>query len=604
MASASDREEKTEEKEAGEKKMCLPATQDKDMSVAGIIGSALTSAADVIETRALPPSRHHRQFEARLSDGSVLLLSLPLPLMVKLLRSERAASVSAEAAILAWIGNLNDHNHDHHHDHHHDNGNEDNEEDDDDDEDKDDDSGNDDEDNDDGSLSTPVIGPGSDVYPPAEGDPQQPQREQRLLATNRSTKTARSRVASQSTVSRSDIEFIPALVAHRRAQSPTGPEFNVMRPPRGSPLAGLSPPLTPSGRRAVNFQNGRLLRRLSEIRSPSGMFGPALGVLGRRAPSPPSRGAGPPGGGGSASARAWEPGGSSTWATAFAALLEGVLRDGEDMRVTLPYSTIRQHFWRLEHLLCAVTNACLVVVDAGEDDNTLVVRKAVSEPAVSNAGGSSRRLDGRASHGTTAEMTKNDTNNDNDMATKGKGDGNSSGQDDEKKSAPVTQDLEQVSSEAPDAQIIYSSVYGEEEVVVTGMRDWSNCIFGDPLFATAFHRGANEGLWSGFTTPADGEERPGYDPVEDGANAETRMALYECYHTIARVVREYYRPGKDNTKRELAARKALAGVLARLDRIPDKSTRRRRPSGEMSPAKRYKTDDDGGGSSNGGDGCA
>lgn len=513
------------------------------MSVAGIIGSAVPSAAAVDKIRAVPSPRHQRHYEAQLSDGSVLLLHLPLPLMVKLLRSERAASVSAEAAVLAWIGDLND-------------------------------------DHDDREEYECESGGSSAVTcGPRDGNPQQTPGRQLVLGARGSTDTARSRGDHPDVVPRDNVPFIPALVAHSPAHTLAGPEFNVVRPSRGSLLAGLTPPLTPAERAAVDFQNGRLLRRLSRMRSPSGKFGPALGVLGRREPSPPKRiGVPGAGGGGSGSARACVPRGSVTWAAAFAALLEGVLRDGEDMHVTLPYSSIRQHFWRLEHALGAVTNACLVVVDAGEDDNTLVVRKA----SLPIAGSSAKRLERNSS-----QRRRKKSGSEEDAKGMGR---SKDGKDRKRPAGTITPDQDDTGGEDSDPGIIYSSTNTDENIIVTGMRDWSNCVFGDPLFATAFHRNPNGNLWSGFTSPTGGDTGP--SSIEDEAHAETRLLLYECYHTITRVVREFYRPSKDSSKRELAARKELSGVMARLERVSDGSLRRRRPSGEMSPAKRYKTDEE------------
>lgn len=511
------------------------------MSVAGIIGSAVPSAAAVDKIRAVPSPRHQRHYEAQLCDGSVLLLRLPLPLMVKLLRSERAASVSAEAAVLAWIGDLND-------------------------------------DYDDESYEHESGGSSAVTGGPRDGNPQQAPGRQLVVGTRGSTDTARSRGAHPDVAHRDNVPFIPALVAHSAAHTLARPEFNVVRPSRGSLLAGLTSPLTPAERAAVDFQNGRLLRRLSRMRSPSGKFGPALGVLGRRGPPIPKRTGVPgAGGGGSASARVWVPRGSGTWAAAFAALLEGVLRDGEDMHVTLPYSSIRQHFWRLEYVLGAVTNACLVVVDAGEDDNMLVVRKA----GLPGAGSSVKQLERTSSHRRTQKSG---------CEKDARGEEESKDGKDRKRPGPITSNQDDTDGEDSDPGTIYSSTNTDEDIIVTGMRDWSNCVFGDPLFATAFHQSPSDNLWTGFTSPTGGDPGPG--PVEDEAHAETRLLLYECYHTVTRVVREFYRPSKDNSKRELAARKELNGVMARLEQVPDGSLRRRRPSGEMSPAKRYKTDEE------------
>lgn len=510
------------------------------MSVASIIGHAVPSAAAVSEVRAVPSPRHHKHYEARLSDGSVLLLRLPPPSMVKLLRSEKAASVGAEAAVLAWIGSLGD--------------------------------------------DIDYRGSETASGAPRDGNPQLAPGRQHLLGSNGSTEAQRSRGASQPAVARPDTSLAPVLAVHSPAHTIAGPEFNVVRPTRGTPVASLSPPLESAERAAVDFQIGSLLQRLAGMRSPSGRFGPALGVLGGRITPPSPRRAGGASASGLESAGVWEPAGSSTWATAFASLLEGVLRDGEDMHVTLPYSSIRQHAWRLRHLLGAVTNACLVVVDGGEDENVLVVRKGPRQSAVSKR---ATKRHGRSSDEGDADKRKKKKS---DHGKDPKGKGKSKEGKERKRSGHATSSAGDLDGEASDSGIIYTGTQNAEEIVVTGMRDWSNCIFGDPLFATAFHRNASDNLWSGFTSPPPGD--PGPDPVEDGAHALTRMLLYECYHAVTRVVREFYRPGKDSSRRELAARKALNGVMARLERASGGNAGRRRQSGEMSPAKRYKTDDE------------
>ncbi|KAL2107119.1 hypothetical protein VUR80DRAFT_5681 [Thermomyces stellatus] len=513
------------------------------MSIEGIIGRAIPSVASVSEVRAVHSPRHHRHFEARLSDGSVLTLHLPPPPMAKLLRSERAASVSAEAAVLAWLGSLGE-----------DNGH--------------------------------YRGDSAECGAPRDGNLQLARARQHVLAENGPTEAHRSRGASQPAVAQSDIPFAPALVAHSPAHTLAGPEFNVVKPAHGFPVASLSPPLSPAERAAVDFQNGCLMRRLSRLRSPSGKFGPALGVLGGRAPPSSSRKVGSTAAGGAGSAAAWEPGGSSTWAVALASMLEGVLRDGEDMHVNLPYSSIRQHFWRLRHLLGAVTNACLVVVDAGEDDNILVVRKGVSK-SLSKSGGTTKRLGGKSSGDGDVDKRKKNSGQKMDSRVKGK----SKEEREKKRHGHTASDPDGTDGDVSDSGPACTGTEQNQDIVVTGMHDWSNCVFGDPLFAAAFHRRDNDQLWSGFTSPQGGES--GVDPVQDAAHAQTRMLLYECYHTVTQVVREFYRPGKDSSKRELAARRALNGVMGRLDRVSsERSRRHRRPSGEMSPAKRYKTDED------------
>ncbi|KAK1826834.1 hypothetical protein QBC39DRAFT_386331 [Podospora conica] len=263
-------------------------------------------------------------------------------------------------------------------------------------------------------------------------------------------------------------------------------------PTKPTPLSLLTPPPPPPLRRHLATQTGALLRRLASLKSPTGRFGPVAAVV----PSdlPPERrgylGVGGMVGGG----------GAETWATAFHSLLEGILRDGEDMGVGLPYAAVRRQFRRLGWCLEGVGGARLAVLEGGEGGNVLV-----------------------------------------------------------------------------------------EGGEVVGLADWSGCLFGDPLVATVFSAAGEgeEGVVEGFN----GGEEGGWDAavVDDVRGAGTRVLLYRMYHALVSVVREFYRPRVDSSKRELEARKRLTGVLGRLGEVADDPKRsHRRPSGELSPAKRIK----------------
>lgn len=60
------------------------------------------------------------------------------------------------------------------------------------------------------------------------------------------------------------------------------------------------------------------------------------------------------------------PGGNLNWVTAFGTAMEGILRDGEDMSVLLPYEAIRRHVERLEPLLHRVRTPRLFLLHAGD----------------------------------------------------------------------------------------------------------------------------------------------------------------------------------------------------------------------------------------------
>ncbi|KAJ5808383.1 Aminoglycoside phosphotransferase [Penicillium riverlandense] len=65
-------------------------------------------------------------------------------------------------------------------------------------------------------------------------------------------------------------------------------------------------------------------------------------------------------------------GGKPRWRTAFRSLFEGVLRDAEDMFISLPYAQIRDELSRLSPALEEVTLPRLVVVDFGRPSHVLL----------------------------------------------------------------------------------------------------------------------------------------------------------------------------------------------------------------------------------------
>lgn len=64
--------------------------------------------------------------------------------------------------------------------------------------------------------------------------------------------------------------------------------------------------------------------------------------------------------------------GSRTWKEAFLSLLEEVLRDGDDMLVTIPYESVRYYIGRCSHFLDEATQPRLVVLNVCEPQNVLV----------------------------------------------------------------------------------------------------------------------------------------------------------------------------------------------------------------------------------------
>ena len=58
-------------------------------------------------------------------------------------------------------------------------------------------------------------------------------------------------------------------------------------------------------------------------------------------------------------------------------------------------------------------------------------------------------------------------------------------------------------------------------------------------------------------------------PLEDVRHAQVRRLLYECYHAVTAIVREYCRRSNDSDDREMPARKRLTQALRALDNMDD-----------------------------------
>ncbi|KAI0157047.1 hypothetical protein GGR52DRAFT_577049 [Hypoxylon sp. FL1284] len=443
-----------------------------------VIQSALPNVT-VESINALPTYRLTRYFSIKVSDGRTLLLSLPPPPTLRLLRSERAVEPS-ETAVTRWI------------------------------------------------LETVL-----------ESQDQRELVRKRLVASGPLTEDS-SQNDERTIVNREiqdlgndALKYLPIPIVHSTSAE-LGSTFNLFEVPRGCPIAELATPLTRSERQMVDFQQGRFVRQLSGFTSPNGTFGPAIAVIASDIEK----------------ARRVNIGfrGVNTWRYAFHSMMEAVLRDAEDMAITISYELIRGYFNRLGHLLDSVTVARLVILDASDESNVLVLR------------------------------------------------------DDESDHTQSDEESEQLNTNSP-------------TIRVTGLRDWSSCIFGDPLVAEVFSRGPTTEFLRGFRQPTTGtssspqesgapskEEDNNediYDAslVEDRENAATRLLLYSCYHATTDIVRCFYRPGPGTDEREMAARRRLAAVLARLAEADEETAgkRARRFSangGESWPVKKARGDGD------------
>jgi hypothetical protein len=266
-------------------------------------------------------------------------------------------------------------------------------------------------------------------------------------------------------------QLVPVMVKHSSNPREMGYPYTLFEPGMGESLSDISIYLSRPEQRLIDKQIGSFVRDLALIASPSGNFGTVSRVC-----NDPSTAAATAG-----SSRA--PRGSPDWTSAFMSLVEGILRDGEDMSVLLPYEVIRKHFDRLSWRLSAVTKPRLLVIDAGEPSNVLIQRDS--------EGASTSENDGPR---------------------------------------------------------------------VTGLRDWSQGIFGDPLLSSCFEN-SSEGFLEGWRL--DGTE----DIIEDEEGGATRLLLYRCYRAIVNIVTEYYRPQPDSSRRELEGRRKLTNVLAELEKV-------------------------------------
>ncbi|KAG8666979.1 hypothetical protein FPOAC2_12121 [Fusarium poae] len=449
----------------------------------------------VKELEVVPSARLQRLYNVKVTEGPSLLLALPPPPVIRLLRSEKS-TLGSEAAVLKWLSS--------------------------------------------GSRERKVCS--SSVTNEYMG---------------KITGLALGNEAPDNMVT----GYLPLLVRHESLAGMSPVEYNLVRPPRGTAISVLSKSLSSSERRVVDFQSGQLLRHIASQVSPTRKFGIAADVLS----VPPSVVHHPP--------RRFEGSlseskGADSWRVAFHSLMESVLRDGEDLTIMLNYKNVRHQFARFAYLLDAVTKPRLVVIDAGEDSNTLVYRTCETSKKC--------KTPTEEMKGTPESKLARGTLRRSDLVRKRRSDYKVVIQDD--------------TNGKGDCAIIEEPV--AKQIELTGLRQWSNCIFGDPLIASVFSKTSSPSrdFWRGFDNPMPGQETSLPNIIEDKENAHIRILLYECYHALVDLVGEYYRPQNDSSKKELAARKHLASVLGRLEELDDMGRqRRRRPSGEMSPAKRPRS---------------
>ncbi len=549
--------------------MCQPSSAE-------LVGTAIRRAvpgARVESLRALPCDRLQRAFSVRVSGGRTLMVNLPPPSTLRLLRSEQWL-VATNFLVVKWILAVL-------------------------------------------LCGSPVTGGGSGgrqaaVAAAAHRAGDRPGKGKQRARTWPADGDDSS--SSSSSLRQVVLPYIPTPVSGSpSAVLDLGPAHHVFEPARGVPVASLPSPLTAPERAAVDFQVGRLVRRLSEFTSPGGTFGPAVAVIGPRRPATQRRHETPrtavavsgsvSGGGGGG-------GGTATWANAFHSMLESILRDGEDMAVTISYEKIRSHSSRLAHLLDAVTVARLVVLDAGDDRNVLVSPTTSTTTTTTTTTTGEQNEARRDQHHRQKQHGLNGAGGGGGSApvhsswTRGGGGGGPEKKKNKQAFPAPREGTRRTSGMAPppaSSSSLPSATSNPPNLAVTGLWDWSNTVFGDPLFATVFSRGTSPEFLRGFRRPprradddsdsddesndesddedeagdtdgdTDGDADADDDPIiEDRANAPVRLLLYECYHATVCVVRQFYRPDTDSGARELAARRRLAAALARLGDVEDR----------------------------------
>lgn len=288
--------------------------------------------------------------------------------------------------------------------------------------------------------------------------------------------------------------LVPKLLKHSSNNREMAYPYSIFDLTAGAPLSTISIYLSLPERRLVDKQVGSLARELASLTSPSRTFGTVNRVLPDSFTQDSSS---------SSERRA-----SETWSEAFNLLLEGILRDGEDMAVLLPYETLRALYERYSWRLDAITLPRLLVLDMGSDANLMVERRSDDEP-----------------------------------------------------------------TGVPDVG-----------AKLTGLRSWSQGIFGDPLLSDCFED-PSDGFWEGW-------REGGEDIVQDADNTEARLLIYRCFRAVTSIVTEYYRPQDDSSRRELEGRRKLTSALAELEKVDVESDtlkrQKRSSSSESKVSKRQK----------------
>ncbi|CAI6093251.1 unnamed protein product [Clonostachys chloroleuca] len=310
--------------------------------------------------------------------------------------------------------------------------------------------------------------------------------------------------------------FLPTLIKYSlpipEAQVP---EFSLSRPRPGNTVSSL--PLSPNNDdyASINQQAGQLFRRIACHVSPTGRFGDVASVMRPLSVLPMRPVVRSP-------ANSPYIFGTASWSGAFHLMLESVLRDLEDRFVNISYSRIRGHFKQLRSLLDKVTRPSLVAITCSDMQNLLVVES-----------------DTKDSDSSTLSSEAEAPN-----------------------SPPTDQD--------PEPHTRPTTPETRDKYKVTGLRDWSMLVFGDPLIATVFNDKAPESFMAGLHQPiAEDDPFTSVSIIEHAESAPLRLLLYKCYHALNDLAKQYYHTRQGDA--ELEARRRLLLVLRELDKIKDET---------------------------------
>lgn len=393
------------------------------------------------------------------------------------------------------------------------------------------------------------------------------------------------------------VQLVPKLIHLSPGTTELGSICSFYETTQSTPIALVPGLLSMEERQQIDGQVGRMFRELARLTSPSGRFGPVANCLSASPSSSPRRLIGSSFTSSGHPAMAGSTEGVDTWSGAFHLMLEGILRDGEDMAVMISYSAIRRHFKRLRHLLDVVTVPRLVVIDGADESNALVS----SSPPPTTKTTDSVPIPSIAQAASKIQLDSQEPKPESEADTATKS---------EKTTTVKKEDEKERSNEDND----------DSPMVFAGLRDWSTAIFGDPLIATVFSEGTpSPSFLKGFNDNDAEPTEPPSSPskltltttsqalplnesiIEDTKTAHIRRLLYQVYHASVSIVKEFYRPrgGNESSRRELEGRKKLTEALAKLELVQDhevdtghlaakRSYGSARLSGEMSPAKRVK----------------